>query len=112
MGTSYWHRQPQPPVAAVTTPPLRTDVVVIGAGITGLMVATALRRQGHEVVVLEARGIAAGTTGSSTAKVTVLHGRTYSAIRRKRGPEAAAIYARANLAGWDEIGPRRRRARQ
>ena len=78
-------------------------MVVVGAGVTGLMVAWVLSRRGHDVAVFEAAQVAAGTTGSSTAKVTVLHGRTCSEIRRRHGREAAELYVRANRAGEEEL---------
>lgn len=43
------------------------DVVVIGGGITGAIIADELSRHGHDVVVLEQRDIAWGSTAASTA---------------------------------------------
>ena len=52
-------------------PPLRDDalceVAVIGAGITGSLVAHALAEAGHEVVVLDRREAGWGSTAASTA---------------------------------------------
>jgi glycine/D-amino acid oxidase-like deaminating enzyme len=52
-------------------PPLerdvRCDVAVIGAGITGALIAEALTSAGHEVVVLDRRDVATGSTTASTA---------------------------------------------
>ena len=54
-----------------THPPLEADlrceVVVIGAGITGALVAHHLVKAGFEVVVLDKRDVAAGSTSASTA---------------------------------------------
>ena len=46
---------------------IRCDVAVIGAGITGALVAHELASAGHEVVVLEQRDVAWGSTAASTA---------------------------------------------
>lgn len=81
-----------PPLAS--TP--RTDVVVIGAGITGLTAALFLLRRGMSVAVVEARHIAAGTTGHTTGKVTSQHGLMYHGLIERHGMEAAQNYAEAN----------------
>ena len=46
---------------------LRCDVVVIGAGITGALIADELANHGHDVVVLDQRDAAWGSTSASTA---------------------------------------------
>lgn len=46
---------------------LRCDVLVIGGGITGALIADALIGRGHDVVVVEQRDIAWGSTAASTA---------------------------------------------
>ena len=52
-------------------PPLlgdvRCDVVVVGGGITGGLVALELTRRGRHVVVLDRRDVGAGSTSASTA---------------------------------------------
>lgn len=62
--------------------PLDADAVIIGAGLTGALVARELTSRGLSVVVLERRRIAGGTTGHSTAKITVLHETDWSRITR------------------------------
>lgn len=93
---SYW-METAPPGAL--HPPLDSDltvdVAVIGAGIAGLSTAWELARAGRRVAVLEADRIAAGVTGHTTAKLSVLHTLVYARLRRTRGPEAAKLYARS-----------------
>ena len=52
-------------------PPLQADasceVAVIGGGISGALIADELSRHGHEVLVLEQRDVAWGSTAASTA---------------------------------------------
>lgn len=72
------------------------DVAVIGAGMTGILTAYFLGRQGMRVMVLEADRIAAGQTGSTTAKITSQHGLMYHELIRTVGEERARLYVRAN----------------
>ncbi|HEX5791927.1 MAG TPA: FAD-binding oxidoreductase [Rheinheimera sp.] len=46
---------------------IRCDVVVVGAGITGTLIADELAAHGHDVVVLEQRDVCWGSTSASTA---------------------------------------------
>lgn len=96
---SVW--QDQHPSTPPAPQPLtgRADVAVIGAGITGLVTALLLARAGRSVTVLEAGAIGAGSTGRSTAKVSVLQGTRLSTITGRHGTEVARQYVRANLEG-------------
>lgn len=75
---------------------IETDVVIVGGGIAGLNAAYLLTQAGKKVVVLEASGIATGTSGFTTAKVTSLHGEKYDHLQSQFGKEAAKLYAQAN----------------
>src|SRR3954451_23569229 len=72
------------------------DVCIVGGGITGLTTAYLLAKSGVSVALLEARAIALGTTGNTTAKVTALHGLTYADLIKNHGEVAARVYADAN----------------
>lgn len=86
-------RAPRYPTLDTTT---RVDVVIVGAGITGLTLGRMLAREGLRVAILEAGEVCAGATGYTTAKVTVLQALIYARLERAFGPETAAIYATAN----------------
>lgn len=75
------------------------DVAVVGAGISGLTTAVLLARAGCRVTVLEGAQVAGGTTGGSTAKVSALQGSRYRTLTQDHGPDAAARYASAQVAG-------------
>jgi glycine/D-amino acid oxidase-like deaminating enzyme/nitrite reductase/ring-hydroxylating ferredoxin subunit len=100
-------RHTSPWVATMTRPDLedatlgdgRADVLVVGAGVTGLTTALLLQQEGRSVVVVDAGRLGDGVTTHSTVKVTVGHGTAYSAIASSRGREAAQAYADANQAG-------------
>jgi glycine/D-amino acid oxidase-like deaminating enzyme len=61
-------RAPRVPYGALTRS-LRTDVLVIGGGITGAMLAETLAESGLEVAIVDRRGPATGSTTASTALV-------------------------------------------
>ena len=78
---------------------MHVDVAVVGAGIVGAATALELAKAGSEVALVEARQVASGVTGNSTAKVTALHETQYSKISRGVGRDAASAYASLNLDG-------------
>lgn len=72
------------------------DIVVIGAGMAGILTAYLLKQQGKNVIILEADRIAGGQTKNTTAKITSQHGLIYDKLIRKYGRKKARLYARAN----------------
>ena len=87
--------KPRPPFGGAD----RADVAVVGGGIVGAATALGLAKEGVRVVLVEARRIAGGVTGNSTAKVTALHETQYSTIAAGVGHEAARAYAELNTEG-------------
>ncbi|MFA7431882.1 MAG: FAD-binding oxidoreductase, partial [Rhodospirillaceae bacterium] len=79
------------------------DVVVVGAGIVGLLTAWHLKKAGLDVVVLDAHRVGRQATGASTAKVTALHGLIYTDLVARFGAERARLYAEANQWGVEFI---------
>ena len=74
------------------------EVIVIGAGMAGLLTAYFLKEEGKDVLVLEAKEVASGQTGRTTAKITSQHGLKYSKLLKDVGEKKARLYARANEA--------------
>ncbi|EOU1755874.1 FAD-dependent oxidoreductase [Clostridium perfringens] len=75
---------------------IKTDVLVIGAGIAGILTAYMLKQNGREVVVIDAAEIASGNTKNTTAKITSQHDLIYSKLITEFGEEKARQYAKAN----------------
>ena len=75
---------------------IRTDVLVIGGGMTGLLCAYMLRQAGIDCVLAEAKRIGSGITGNTTAKITSQHGLIYDRLLRSFGAEKAGLYLQAN----------------
>lgn len=97
----WWGRRGTDPDGAprVGDLPGAADVVVVGAGLTGLCTAVLLARAGRPPVVLEGRAVGAGTTGHSTAKLSLLHGSVLQRLRQHAGREATRAYVEANRSG-------------
>lgn len=81
---------------------MKTDIAVIGAGMAGILIASALQEAGRQVVVLEAQRIAGGQTRNTTAKLTCQHALLYEKLIRTLGKEKARQYAQANAAALEE----------
>lgn len=75
---------------------IKTDVLVIGAGIAGILTAYMLKQKGREVIVIDTSEIASGNTKNTTAKITSQHDLIYSKLITEFGEEKARQYAKAN----------------
>jgi glycine/D-amino acid oxidase-like deaminating enzyme/nitrite reductase/ring-hydroxylating ferredoxin subunit len=101
--TSVWRATAHAGIRPAATDDTEADVVVVGAGITGLTTAVLLAREGRRVTVLERRTIGAGSSGNTTAKVSALHGTTYQKLLSSVGEDGARHYAAANQAGVELV---------
>lgn len=81
----------------------KTDVLVIGGGIAGLLTAYFLQQRGVPYILVEKGKICGGTTGFTTAKITVQHGLIYDKLLRSGGAEKAHAYFRANQAALNKF---------
>ena len=78
---------------------IETDVLIIGAGITGAMIADALASDGVKVVIVDKRGLAKGSTVASTALVQYEIDTPLTVLTRKIGKEKAVrAWRRSRLA--------------
>ena len=67
-GVPVWMAYPRrTPVTRQMERDLSTDVLVVGAGISGALIAYSLAKEGHRVVVIDRRGMLTGSTPASTA---------------------------------------------
>lgn len=72
---------------------IKTDTVIIGAGMCGILTGYLLSDAGMDVVVLDANRTGSGQTQNTTAKITCQHGLYYDRLLAKKGYEKARQYA-------------------
>jgi len=75
---------------------LRTDVLIIGGGLAGILCAWNLSRAGVRCALIEQGRIMGGVSGRTTAKLTSQHGLIYGKLLKTHGPEKARLYWQAN----------------
>ncbi len=80
----------------------QADVVVVGAGITGLTTAALLKEQGRQVVVLEARRVGEGASGYSSAHLTT-HLAGYRHLLDRFGADAIRRVVEARRAAMTTV---------
>ncbi len=81
---------------------IKTDVLIIGGGICGLLCALALDKAGIDYCLVEGKTIASGITRNTTAKITSQHGLIYDRLIRTFGKELAEMYLKANQKALDD----------
>lgn len=74
---------------------LRCDVLVVGGGITGSLIADELSRHGHDVALIEQRDIGWGSTAASTALLQYEIDTHLLELAQRYGNDAAALAYRA-----------------
>ena len=99
-GRSIWQSTRLPPIPhQLLTHDLATDVLVIGAGISGALVADALTEAGLSVVIVDRRGPVAGSTAASTALLQHEIDTPLSKLAKQIGQQRAErIWRRSRLA--------------
>lgn len=75
---------------------IKTDVLIIGGGMAGILCAYFLQEQGVDYILAERKTICSGITKNTTAKITSQHGLIYQKILKSAGAERGRMYYRAN----------------
>ena len=74
----------------------KTDVLIIGGGMAGLLIAHRLTQAGVENLLIEADRICHGVTRNTTAKITSQQGLIYDKLARMFDDNTAKAYYQAN----------------
>lgn len=75
---------------------IKTDVLIIGGGITGILCAYFLQEKGIDYILAEGQTICSGITKNTTAKITSQHGLIYHKLLKRFGLEKTKLYLQAN----------------
>lgn len=75
---------------------IKTDILVVGGGITGITNAYFLQKEGFNVTLIDSYRIAMSTSGHTTAKITSLHDLKYSKLIKQLGSDGARKYGEIN----------------
>ena len=92
---SIWKRNPLERFAALSGG-AKTDVLIIGGGMAGILCAYFLKQAGADYMLIESGSICNKTTANTTAKITSQHGLVYHKVASKSGIEAAEMYLKTN----------------
>ena len=95
--TSLWIRTAQLPEFPPLKGDAKTEVLVIGGGIAGILCAWSLKQAGVDSILVESGRICGGVTKNTTAKLTAQHGLLYGRLVREFDLDTAQRYLQANL---------------
>ncbi|MBQ8893007.1 MAG: FAD-dependent oxidoreductase [Clostridia bacterium] len=100
---SLWKETAELPSFPSLKKDIRTDVLIIGGGMAGILTAFFLQQKGIPYLLVEKGRICSGNTGNTTAKITCQHGLIYHKIFKSEGVEAAKKYLQANQAALKQF---------
>ena len=99
---SLWKAEADLPEFPALQQNCKTDVLVIGGGVAGILTAYFLEQKGIDYILVEKNKICNGTTANTTAKITYQHGLIYNKILNDYGLEKAQMYLTANQNAFEE----------
>lgn len=93
---SIWTERIELPHFSRLNSDAHTDVLIVGGGITGILCAYFLQKQGIDYMLVERDTICSGVTAGTTAKITAQHGLIYHKLLKGMGAEKTKMYLDAN----------------
>ena len=100
---SFWSDSVELPQFPKLKEDIDTEVVVVGAGITGIMNAYQLVNKGYDVTLIEGNEILSGTTANTTARVTAQQGLLYGQLSKQMDEKSARKYYDSQMAAITEM---------
>jgi glycine/D-amino acid oxidase-like deaminating enzyme/nitrite reductase/ring-hydroxylating ferredoxin subunit len=101
---SVWKATARLPQFAPLSENLRTDVCVVGAGISGMTTAYLLARAGKRVVVLDRGPVGGGETAQTTAHLSSAMDDHFHELEKVHGEEGARLTYQSHQAAIERIG--------
>lgn len=100
---SIWNKNINRPCFETLKGDIKTDVLIIGGGIAGILCAYMLRKKGIDCILVEAERICGGVTQNTTAKITYQHGLIFDKLIHKSGEEKTKIYLESQMKALSEF---------
>lgn len=80
----------------------KTDVLIIGGGMTGILCAYLLQKRGVDCILCEAEELCGGVTQNTTAKLTLQHGLFYEQTLCRLGKHIAQGYLHSQAEAMED----------
>lgn len=93
---SLWTRFDKLPQFPQLQGDTKTEVLIVGGGMAGILCAYFLQEKGIDYILVEGRTICSGVTKNTTAKITSQHGLIYHKLVKDLGIEKTTMYLKAN----------------
>lgn len=93
---SIWNETTKLPTFPKFKGSAKTEVLIIGGGIAGILCAYFLEENGIDYMLVERDTICSGITENTTAKITSQHGLIYDRLYKSAGFEIARKYLEVN----------------
>lgn len=101
--TSLWEQTSRLPAFKPLNGDIKTDILIIGGGMAGILCAYMLDAAGADYVLAEAETVGDGITKNTTAKITSQHGLIYDKLLHSVGIKRAKQYLFANEAAIEKF---------
>lgn len=93
---SFWTASTEPIIIEKLKENIKTDVLIVGGGISGLTTAYCLLKAGRQIVLVEDGYLGSGETGRTTAHITCALGDRYFELEKIFGKEKAMLAANSH----------------
>lgn len=102
MNKSIWRSEASAPHFKSLDGDVKTQVLIIGGGMAGILCAHMLKQAGVDYLLVEQTDICGKVTKNTTAKITSQHGLIYQKLICRFGVEYARLYLQANEDALEE----------